>query len=493
VASVAEFARERTRLSPPQVEHLQRLARSTSLLADLSFGDVLLYAATTEPGQFLVLNHVRSTTSQTLYRHDPVGELVEERHRPYVARAHAEGMIVEGVLRHHRLGDTQVLSVPVRHDGALIAVLARERAATYRPETSELERFYLDTFDRFARMVSRGEFPFSRDEEDHYKAPRVGDGLILVDVEARVQFASPNAVSALHRLGVHRNASGTSLDELTSADHAIRAAIGRRIPVIAEVERGPESTVVFRCIPLFEEGSSSGALVLVRDISELKRRDRLLLSKDATIREIHHRVKNNLQTISSLLRLQSRRLASEEAKAALLESVRRIAAIAVVHDTLAQGTEDDVPFHEIVRPLVRLVEESLVSPDRPIRFSVTGTTGVLLPEISTPLAVVITELLQNVVDHAYPHPSPRPGQVEVMLGEDDGAVLIEVRDDGGGLPPGFRLEEAAGLGLTIVRTFVEIDLGGTISMRARTGCSGTVVTLRVPVADPLPPLPGEQS
>jgi len=192
-------------------------------------------------------------------------------------------------------------------------------------------------------------------------------------------------------------------------------------------------------------------------------------------------VKNNLQTISSLLRLQSRRLASDEAKAALLESVRRIAAIAVVHDTLAQGAEDDIGFHEIVRPLVRLVEESLVSPDRPIRFAVSGTTGVLPPEATTPLAVVVTELLQNVVDHAYPTAADAPGRVEILLHDDEETVTIEVRDDGVGLPDGFRLEDTSGLGLTIVRTFVEADLGGTIEMRPRTGCSGTVVTLRVPV------------
>ena len=79
----------------------------------------------------------------------------------------------------------------------------------------------------------------------------------------------------------------------------------------------------------------TGAVVLLRDVSDLRRRDRLLVSKDATIREIHHRVKNNLQTISSLLRLHGRRLESHEARAALEESVRRIRSIALVHETLS--------------------------------------------------------------------------------------------------------------------------------------------------------------
>ena len=176
--------------------------------------------------------------------------------------------------------------------------------------------------------------------------------------------------------------------------------------------------MLLRIIPLVEQGSVTGALVLMRDISELRRRDRLLLSKDATIREIHHRVKNNLQTISSLLRLQGRRLSSPEAKAAIEESVRRIRSIALVHETLSHEAGDDVPFIEIVRPLVRMVEEGLISPEHPIRFRVDGDAGTLPAPVATSLAVVLTELLQNVVDHAYPGGPPEGAGVVVRLAND---------------------------------------------------------------------------
>ena len=99
--------------------------------------------------------------------------------------------------------------------------------------------------------------------------------------------------------------------------------------------------------------------MMIRDVTDLRRRDRMLLSKDATIREIHHRVKNNLQTIASLLRLQGRRLSSPEAREALAESERRIRSIAIVHETLSRDAGDVVRFGEIVRPLVRVVEESV--------------------------------------------------------------------------------------------------------------------------------------
>ena len=179
---------------------------------------------------------------------------------------------------------------------------------TFARQTGELERTYLETFQRFARMVADGSFPFDLDEVENESAPRVGDGVILIDAETRVKFASPNAVSLLHRLGIHTYAHDAHLSDIGFDDDPARGAMRRHLPVSTEIERDDVS-MLLRVLPLFEDDEPTGALLLMRDVSDLRRRDRMLLSKDATIREIHHRVKNNLQTIASLLRLQARRLA----------------------------------------------------------------------------------------------------------------------------------------------------------------------------------------
>ena len=234
-------------------------------------------------------------------------------------------------------------------------------------------------------------------------------------------------------------------------------------------------------------------MLLLRDVTELRKRDRLLLSKDATIREIHHRVKNNLQTISSLLRLQARRLTHPEAIAAVGESVRRIRTIALVHEALSREPGDDVTFIEIVRPLLRLAEEGLQSPDRPVRFTVQGDGGRIPAAIATPLSVVLTELLQNAVDHGFPEGSGG-GSVIVRLENTGNELQLSVIDDGRGVDGSFRLEDATGLGLSIVRTLVTTELNGPISMRPLTADDrrarrvgdrpdaprGTVVDLAVP-------------
>src|SRR5690606_14620021 len=158
---------------------------------------------------------------------------------------------------------------------------------------------------------------------------------------------------------------------------------------------------------------------------------RLLLSKDATIREIHHRVKNNLQTISSLLRLQGRRLASPEAKAAIEESVRRVRSLSFVHEILSRQARDDVPLLVDVGDLARMAQESFAVPERPVRARIEGDPGVVPAAVATPLAVVLNELLQNAADHAFPA-GGGGGTVVLTMHREADELLVDVADDGVG-------------------------------------------------------------
>ncbi len=179
-------------------------------------------------------------------------------------------------------------------------------------------------------------------------------------------------------------------------------------------------------------------------------------------------MKNNLQTISSLLRLQGRRLDSPEAKAAIEESARRIRSIAVVHEILSREAGDDVPFVEIARELSRMVDESLMNPDRPFRVHFSGEAGTVPAAPATSLSVVLNELLQNAVDHAFPEEVDlldEPGRVDVVLERQDATLTVTVTDNGIGLPDEFDLDRSTGLGLSIVRTLVETELSGEITLR----------------------------
>ncbi|MFZ9232605.1 MAG: histidine kinase N-terminal domain-containing protein, partial [Ilumatobacteraceae bacterium] len=368
MATLAEIIRQHTEISKEDTAHLQQLIGEWGMLADLCFADMILYLPV-NVGRWVVGAQIRPATGQTIYRTDLVDTEANADEMTLLADALRSGTIREGELHKQGMGDSvHVLAIPVRGENGPVAVLTREWSSKTSRQPGELERTYLSIFQRFAEMVAQGSFPFAGRAADLSAAPRVGDGAIVLDDSAVIRYASPNAVSALHRVGITSNVIGQALSELGFADSPVRQAFERMEPVIEEFDQTSDVTLLVRCIPIVSDEIVTGAMLLIRDVTEVRRRDRMLLSKDATIREIHHRVKNNLQTISSLLRLQARRLESPEAKAAVQESVRRIRTIALVHETLSREPGDDVAFIEIVRPLMRLAEEGLQSPDRPVRF-----------------------------------------------------------------------------------------------------------------------------
>ncbi|NBR67358.1 MAG: ATPase, partial [Actinobacteria bacterium] len=319
MATVGELARQHTELTKEQTGHIVNLVGEWGMLADLCFADLMLHVPTTE-GDWITIGQVRAATGQTLHISDFVGTRYAESDRPLIAECHRTGTIVEGEIKVDGIiDDCLLMAIPVKFDGSVIAVLTREWSRRSGRQPGELERTYLEMFDRFSQMVAAGG-------------------------GARIRYASPNATSALHRVGITATLVGQTLAELGVIDSSVRQAFERCEPIVEEFEQTTEVTLLTRCIPIVENGHegprATGAVMLLRDVSELRRRDRMILSKDATIREIHHRVKNNLQTISSLLRLQGRRLESAEAKAAVAESVRRIRTIALVHETLSREPGD---------------------------------------------------------------------------------------------------------------------------------------------------------
>ena len=422
----------------PAASHLRALVAEWHVLADLSFSDLLLLVR--DGAGFTVAAQLRPSTGPTIYTDDLVGAPVT---RVLADRAWADGRI-------HRDGDPEwETGVPVRHEaipvvveGRVVAVVSRDANLAAARVPSRLELTYLRIADDLARAVAAGAFPAGDPPPD---SPRVGDGVVRLGVDGEVEYASPNAVSAYRRLGAEPH--------------------GHLRPGIEDVEAGG-AVLRRRTIPL----PDGGALVLVRDVTDLRRRERQLLSKDATIREIHHRVKNNLQTVAALLRLQSRRTGSPEAREALEESVRRVSAIALVHETLSHVGDEAVPFDEVVDQVVRLVTEmapTAVSARR------AGTAGGVPAEVATPLSLVLAELLQNAVEHAA------PSYVEVSLARGPGGLRVTVTDDGRGLPEGYEDR----LGLQIVRTLVESELRGTLALAAGES-GGTAATLSVPLAPP---------
>jgi two-component sensor histidine kinase len=487
VSTLAERVQARTSLTQQDLDHLQRLVAEWQLVADLSFADLVLWVQTLE-GPWLAVAHMRPTTGPTTYPKDVIGTELEESYR--VDRAWREGRIVrDGEPEWHESIPVRKETIPVTRNGRAVAVLSRDTNLSAARVPSQLELAYLTAAGELLQMVAEGSFPFPSTDPDPEHAPRVGDGLLRLDGTGHVVYASPNASSAYRRLGVTGDLLGSHLGTITArmgtapgkltepkGSAAITAALRFHEPRDSEMEaRG--AVVALRVLPLFPGNLPTGALVLVRDVTEVRRRDRQILGKDATIREIHHRVKNNLQTVAALLRMQARRMDDPAARSALEESVRRVASIAVVHETLSTAFDEQVPFDAIATKVLEMCAE-VATTGAPVTVVRTGSFGVLPGDIATSLAMVLTELVQNAVEHAYP--DGEAGRIEVLVDRAPHALVVQVVDDGAGLPAGFDLGTSKRLGLQIVRTLVSAELGGRLVLEPAVP-QGTRAELTVPL------------
>ena len=474
MASIEDYVQGRSSLTAEQVHRLRELVADWQLLSDLSFADLVLWVPLRKdikswPTGYVAVAHIRPTTAATLFPHDVIGEEISHGSRPHIDQALSGAEIIRDT-QPEPMGEFMVKeeTIPVIVDDQVIGVISRHRNSELMRQPSRLELNYREIAHNLYRMITEGTFPYPDAGSLFDPAPRVGDGLIRLDVNGVVSYASPNARSAFSRLGWMSELESHVLGEVAQSLARVRPdaheetiALGLTGKALKRVEiENIGGTIDFTVLPLLQSGDRIGAIVMLNNVTELRRRERELVTKDATIREIHHRVKNNLQTVSALLRLQARRIEDPGASAALNEAVRRIASIALVHETLSSSRDSSVAFDEVLDSLVSHALE--LSPRmNELKIERTGKLGSLEPRIATPLALVITELIHNALEHGLAEEGLALG---IHVSSNGSELSVTISDDGVGFPEGFDISTSPNLGLQIVRTLTENELRGNLQL-----------------------------
>ncbi|MFO7689065.1 MAG: histidine kinase N-terminal domain-containing protein [Cryobacterium sp.] len=491
MSTLSDLVLAQGRSSAEDVDWLHMLVADGQLLADLAFADIVVWVPS-EGGSFVAVAHARPSSAATLFYRDFVGQSIKAEWRRQVTEAFDTAKIVDTTAPDwYEETPTRVRAIPVLRrlsaTGSAVApvpvavlTLHTNLSEARTPSRQEL------TFNACAKdlfgMIAAGDFPdLGAPTGPRRGAPRASDGLLRLDADGITTFASPNALSAFNRMGFADELEGESLAEVTTGlltgiavvDESLPLVVTGRAPWRTDIEaRGV--TVSLRAIPIRDRGQRVGAVVLSRDVSELRHQERELITKDATIREIHHRVKNNLQTVASLLRIQARRTHSDTAREALTQAMRRVAAIAVVHDTLSEGLSQIVDFDAVFDRVLLLTVEVASAHNTTVHPKSTGSFGTLPSAYATPLALVLTELVTNAVEHGL---AGREGEVSIVAERTAETLTVLVRDTGAGLPEG---KVGSGLGTQIVRTLIQGELGGNIDWHTMMG-SGTEVTIEIPL------------
>lgn len=451
-------------------EHLRNVADNLQLIADMGYSDVAL-AVLGEDRLLTVAADARPNTAIAPHPASRIGRVLERGEEPEAYQALEAEKAVLGDPRRVARGIKFATSAWPIGDPPC-AVIVRDLAETVSESSGAMESAFMEAAEDLLESLRYGPLIDYHSGKPFATLRVAGDGVMRVSAAGHVTYASPNAVNIMRLAGVEGSLKGAPVSLLPGAAVAISPVLGSNRAMATDVEVGGR---VFRYRTISALGD---ALVLVEDLTEAVRREQEIRVKEATIREVHHRVKNNLQTIASLLRIQARRSASEETRHALAEATERVSSMAVVHDLLAMSDRERVDFADAARTIVELVRRGFLGEASGIQVSVEGQTGEVDARTATALALSVAELVHNALEHGFEQ--GQSGRIDVAMRKVDGELLLVVRDDGRGLPPGFDPESSANLGLTIVRTVIEDDLGGTIAF---SGARGTTVTVRVPFAE----------
>ena len=475
-------------LSADDVALLKELAADLPIASDVCRADLLLYCRE-GPDRAIIVGQAMPRSVAPVYEESRIGLRVDLRQQAEVLRG-LSGKLSPAAMRTIDVRGASIARqiLPVRNARReLIAVAAMDAYWLAYERQRRRSKVFQDALREFMVAFLRGEVHGARGLTPFGER----DGIMYVRADHRIGYMSGIAQSLYRRLGYRDSLVGRRITELDTVDHEM---VTQAISEWRCLERQDEHvglTWIRRALPVIASDDTiwrsirrslhprrvlpprtRGVLILIHDATQTLRAQLELESKMAMLREVHHRVKNNLQVVASLMRLQGRRASGEEAKAVLEESVNRILSVAVVHEFLSRDAGGTINVQEVARRILGQLQQGLIDPSKQMRLTVSGPAIWLPAERATQCALVINELVQNAIEHGIGERSR--GQILVEFIDHGDSVSIIVADDGQGLPEGFEIESDSNLGLSIVQRMVERDLKGDFELQSAGGTRAIV-------------------
>jgi len=464
---IGDVCRKITALSPAQIEILDKLSSILPLVSDLAHAQLSVYTKASDENLLVIVAQLKPNTSFSQYKPNLLGTTVYAAEEPLIWRTMLTGQPICGQ-REWALGMLmEMQTYPIRdYEGNIIAVASFETI----PDETRSDGYNILIETAYKLLIAARPLV----DNKLYRSLSASDGIIITDERGKIIFANAAASSIYKVLGISRIVGRHIYDRQINM-RITKKTTTNQMPYETELEAG-NLVLVQRTIPIIQGGQVVRTVIIVSDVTELKKKEKELLIKSAVIQEIHHRVKNNLQTIASLLRLQARRTNSQLVKAALRESVNRILSISVVHEFLSQQDAEIIDVAEVAKNILDLVIQNMLEPGFNLQTIFNGETVILPSEQASSLALVINELIQNSIEHGF---VGRPeGVIGVDIATSQDNYRIEIYDNGIGLPPDFNQQASKSLGLQIVRTLIENDLGGTFELYADNGTHACIIIPR---------------
>ncbi|MFE4812459.1 histidine kinase N-terminal domain-containing protein [Peribacillus simplex] len=450
--TVRELCEVHTHLLDKDIQILENLSTNLSLIANLNKANVFIDCPVLEGKHAIVVAEECGHSVKSVYDHPVVGKFAYEAFEPavfYVLRTGKDMFVNRALTQEGAMVQQSV--VPIKGEcNHVIAVLIMEKVIHEEPETSK-------QFDR-------------QDQQNSLVPEFIEESIFLINNQNRLVYTNPAAINLVSEICMTDCVLGESIfdyfpgfaDVIASKEDILMKEmnIGKKIFQIKKFHLGNKN--------------SDETFIIIRDLTELRDKEKELISKSVAIREIHHRVKNNLQTVASLLRLQMRIGAPEESKPHLLVSLNRVLSISSVYEIiLASSQVDHVDLLELIRKIGDMIVHTEGHARQSLSIEYSGDElHSIDSDIGISVALVVNELIHNCVKHAFKEGTE--GKITVCFQKDGPELEIQVKDDGIGYSPAVKPT----LGLDIIRMTVENDLDGEFSIHRIK--EGTLASVRFP-------------
>jgi two-component sensor histidine kinase/PAS domain-containing protein len=472
-------------LEATDVALLKRIEMSLPILADLHRADVLLYCPLHQDAA-IVVAQAQPHSILPIHRESLIEHQVSLSDEPLVHQVLDDGRPASG---QRAMPDGSTLFsqrvYPVRgEEDRLIAALVVEINLIEWERLRRRSQVFRAALTMLRQMVLCSELEGAEDLSPFGER----DGILVVNAQGQVEYVSGIATNIYRKLGHTTELVGRWVGELETQDREMVTRVLETCRCL-EQEESPGGLIwVKKAIPLVahpklwqrwlrrvrDERKACAVLLAVRDETDLRRQEQELKVKSTMIQEIHHRVKNNLQTIASLLRMQARRSDSEDVRRALQDATNRMLSVAVIHEFLSHQDARVINIRDVSQRIINQVRSGILDSETRIRLHLKGPNVYLPTQQATVSALVINELLQNSLEHGYVATSA--GTITLSLKDEGDHVTIIVDDDGAGLPDDFDLVQTPSLGLQIVRTLAQDDLKGSFELRSRDNGVSAIVS-----------------
>lgn len=477
-----QFIREKCRIhgtfNESEILSILDVARVLPYFKQIFDAEIFIDIIDEQRGVAVVIAECLRTDS--VYPNSFLGELVYRENEPAIFHSYFLKQRVSSAIAvsYDRLTGDKILShqtcVPILCDGRAVAVISGGRGIIFETQSVGIEQRSAKSKEKFAEFLLR---VYALVEEGTHNW--ADDGLLMFDYKGKLEYYNNVAQSLYQQMGFG-DISGLDFDTLNFAPQRLEDYI-----VMADLRADTPTDHPYRCseaelciegryyqVYLIMENRTDGKILLrICDSTEARNEGKRAQEYLVSYQEIHHRIKNNLQTVASLLRLQMYKLQEEEAKKCLSESVNRILSMAASYEFISVKGGDSGPLLGVLKKICSNMANFHQGISSRIEFFVFGDEITLDSDRLLVVSLVATELIQNSLKHAFV--GRDSGEVVVSASAVGGRCHIEIRDNGVGYDPASVNGDS--LGMFVVNSYVNEKLQGTLETTS--GSAGTTVAL----------------